>query len=178
MALLVFILIVSCAFKKHPAAFSDPVSFSNRHSGKFIYQTWQSDQLGENATGVFLVKPVRPEYRAALKETVSDYRYPHPLYDPKDVVGLKGVIYGDTKNKDFIRQVVVIFDQDGQTNLLLILVSDIPDFQTYRRIIAFYFWQRNNWIPMPDEINQFGFSIFLSKYMYSQTGRLLYFQKN
>lgn len=172
---MVLFLASSCAFKKHPVAFSDPVSFSNQHSGKFNYQTWQSDQLKENVIGVSLVKNVRPEYRAALKDIISDYRYPHPLYDPKDMVGLRGMVYGNTKNKNFIQQVVVVFDQDGKTNLFLILFSDLG---VGSRTLKFYFWKRGYWVQMPDEISQYGLSAFLSKYMYSQTGRLLYFQKN
>lgn len=168
----VLFLALSCAFRKHSSILLGPFDFPDKHSGRFYYQTWQSGELSENNSGVALVKNVRPEYRAALKETILDDRYPYPLYDPKDVIGLKAMIYGNTKNKESIQQVIVFFDQDGKTNLFLILFLN-PGVGN--QTIEFYFWKKNSWIPVPVEISHYGFSFFLSKYIYSQTRRLLYF---
>lgn len=104
---------------------------------------------------------IRMEKGAWLEDFGKTY------YKIEDAIPLRGKIYG---NVEAIQQAVVIFEPDGQTNLLLILCGNLK-----QGFCWFFYWTGNKWALVPPEIGQYKFSPLLSKFLYEQTGKLIVF---
>lgn len=155
--LLVSLFLTSSCLRKNQVTLNPVENIKN--SSRYNYEAWPISEGLLEKTGIFLVKEIRP------------FGYG---YRPEDLTELKGQVYGTyyfANQKSYIKQAVVILDHDNHTRLFLIL----DEFVNLKRTTYFWYWKNGQWTEIPAEIRQQGFGKVLSRYLYNQTGRLLYF---
>lgn len=167
---------------------------------KIDYHQWDKIKLSEEASvgndigDLYLVTDLRPEYKENLekeKQNLETYLKSHQQsknsvkaegaerdrtgykYNLGHATSLQGAIF---KPRGNLQWVIVVYDRDGQTELLAVYVEDEGALESFGSLKMFY-RQNDRWEQIPPEISILGPSPLLFYFVYEKTGKLIFYRQ-
>lgn len=139
---------------------------------KINYHAWFKAVLSEESGyadigRVWLVKNIKPQYLRNLESFETEEKY-----DKEDLVQLGGAVFTNQTGTHDI--VIVIYDEDGKTELFAVYLTEEDKLTSYQAFFIF-FRVNNKWEPLPEKLAEKGPGKELFAYFYKMTGKLLYY---